>query len=147
MQYLYPLPWYYSFPSFILFLISSFLFFFSSTLSSSFFPSLSFLLSYFTPFFPSSFYLFFLLFYHLSFSPFLSLFLSISLSGLCVSLFLSISLSLSHPDPGSPLGGALLAVIGNTYIDRAQSEISALSSYSVSLRQTGTRYFPRKKYF
>ena len=127
---------------------------FSYLLFFSFLPFLlPYLLPSFTPFHP------FFLSPFLSFcflcllSSTISLSLSVSLSfcpSLCldsVSLSFCSSLCLSLPDPGSPLGGALLAVIGNTYIDRAQSEISALSSYSVSLRQTGTRYFPKKYIF
>ena len=56
---------------------------------------------------------------------------------------------LPHPCPthclGSPLGGALLAVIGGIYIDRAMSEISTLSSYGIALRQSGINFFYNRK--
>ena len=39
--------------------------------------------------------------------------------------------------PGSPMGAALLALIGGIYRDRARAESSSLDGYSIAFRQSG----------
>ena len=56
---------------------------------------------------------------------------------------LSLSLSLTHNPipPESPLGGALLALIGGIYLDKSRAESNSLMGFGLAFKHSGTKYY------